>query len=125
MNRIANPIEGFSTLEVLIAFAILSTVVALSLTSYVQGLGGFQNAQDRLAALSLIDQLDFNTLGNIEQRNVSFGEFTLNSKLTTLGFDPLANMIPKKLTIRVSSKTKSDASLLEMDTVVLTRDDDP
>jgi hypothetical protein len=115
----ANSSSGFSTLEVLIAFVILSASIAVSTASYTQGLNGLQSAQTRMAAMSLLAELEYEGLGVVEQKNFSRNGFRLDARLESIDIKSFSGIAPKRLILRVYSKDGNQIPLVEVDTIVV------
>jgi type II secretory pathway pseudopilin PulG len=114
-----NENEGFSVLEVLVAFTILSAAIALSMTSYSQGLGNLRTAALRLDAMSVLDSFDFassqSTIADTQGRD----DFRVETTIEPIAETPFYDTQPKLVTLRVFAKNSKQILLLEVNTILI------
>jgi prepilin-type N-terminal cleavage/methylation domain-containing protein len=115
-----NKNAGFSLLEVLVAFSILSAAIVLSMTSYSQGLRNLKTAEMRLNAMSVLDHVDLASPQNAIFDPQRHEDFRVETTVATMAEKPFGGLEPKLVTLHIYSKDGGSEPVLEVSTISIT-----
>jgi prepilin-type N-terminal cleavage/methylation domain-containing protein len=121
--------DGFTLIEVLVSFVILSGAIILSFESYASGLRTLHQAQDTVDAQAVAQFVLSDALAN--EQNVSdgkkgqVGQFNWKLSVQTVGTEESPSLRPLAITVQVFDRQGKAVSPAELSTIILPKNSSP